>query len=55
MGTTETLREGNNVLAIQCANDHIIIERDEDGKVKKRNLLLEVIARDLKLDHYYLE
>lgn len=42
------------VLNIRCAEDHLILMEDEYGRTPLKNCVLEMIQKELGLDHHYI-
>lgn len=46
--------DGNYVLNIKCADDHVILMENEQGKEVPKNGILDMIRNDMNLDHHYI-
>jgi len=42
------------IINIKCSEDNLMIMEDEYGRQPLKNCILEMIKKDLGLDHYYI-
>lgn len=48
-------RKAHYVINIKCAEDHLAIIEDGQGRAPLKNIIVEMINNDLKLDYYYID